>query len=70
MDGQIFQQNCEFLLDYEIDEEEWGRKKKPLRYRWPDQVRDDVLARLMALNGSTRSRGAPCRSQVLIIKGG
>ena len=21
--------DCEFLLDYEIDEEEWGRKKKP-----------------------------------------
>ena len=42
--------DCEFLLDYEIDEEEWGRKKKPLRYRWPDQVRDDVLARLMSLN--------------------
>ena len=20
---------CEFLLDYEIDEEEWGDKKKP-----------------------------------------
>ena len=42
--------DCEFLLDYEIDEEEWGRKKKPLRYRWPDEVRDDVLAKLMALN--------------------
>ena len=43
--------DCEFLLDYEIDEEEWGRKKKPYRYRWPDDVRDDVLARLMELNG-------------------
>ena len=21
--------DCEFLLDYEIDEEEWGDKKKP-----------------------------------------
>ena len=42
--------DCEFLLDYEIDEEEWGRKKKPLRYRWLDEVRDDVLAQLMALN--------------------
>ncbi len=41
---------CEFLLDYEIDEEEWGNKKKPYRYRWPDEVRDDVLARLIALN--------------------
>ena len=43
--------NCEFLLDYEIDEAEWGRKKKPWRHRWPDEVRDEVLARLMALNG-------------------
>ena len=42
--------NCEFLLDFEIDEEEWGKKKKPWRYRWPDEVRDDVLARLIALN--------------------
>ena len=40
---------CEFLLDYEIDEG-WGKKKKPWRYRWPDGVRDEVLARLMALN--------------------
>jgi hypothetical protein len=43
--------DCEFLLDYEIDEAEWGTKKKPYRYRWPDAVRDDVLARLIALNG-------------------
>ena len=42
--------DCEFLLDYEIDEETWGRKKKPYRYRWPDHVRDEVLARLLALN--------------------
>jgi hypothetical protein len=42
--------DCEFLLDYEIDEEEWGDKKKPWRYRWPDEVRDEVLARLLDLN--------------------
>ena len=42
--------SCEFLLDYEIDEEEWGRRKKPWRYRWPDDVHDEVLARLLALN--------------------
>jgi len=41
---------CEFLLDYEIDEEEWGNKKKPYRYRWPDEVRVEVLARLLELN--------------------
>ena len=42
--------DCEFLLDYEIDEENWGRKRKPYRYRWPDDIRDEVLARLLELN--------------------
>ena len=41
---------CEFLLDYEIDDEEWGNRKKPYRYRWPNEVRDEVLARLLELN--------------------
>jgi hypothetical protein len=27
-----------------------GKKKLPWRYRWPDAVRDEVLARLLALN--------------------
>ena len=42
--------HCEFLLDYEIDEEAWGTKKKPYRHRWPNEVRDEVLARLLELN--------------------
>ena len=42
--------DCDFLLDYEIDEASWGRKKKPYRYRWPEHVRDEVLARLLVLN--------------------
>jgi hypothetical protein len=46
---------CEFLLDYEDDEEDdqessGRRRKKPWRYRWPDDFRDEVLARLLALN--------------------
>ncbi|NLF73742.1 MAG: hypothetical protein GX575_32305 [Candidatus Anammoximicrobium sp.] len=72
---------CEFLLDYEDEEESvvsspWSvagttdhgqlttdhqqlttdhgqrtsRRKKPWRYRWPDDFRDEVLARLLALN--------------------
>ena len=41
---------CEFIPDYEVDEEGSGRKKKPWRYRWPDEVRDEVLMRLLALN--------------------
>jgi hypothetical protein len=42
--------DCDFFLDYEIDEEEWRNRKKPWRYRWPDDVRDEVLARLLELN--------------------
>ena len=52
--------DCQFLLDYEEDEDvdtdtqlspKRGKgKKKPWRYRWPDEVRDEVLARLLALN--------------------
>ena len=42
--------DCEFLLDYEIDEETWGKRKKPYRYRWPEEVHDEVLARLLDLN--------------------
>jgi hypothetical protein len=41
---------CTFLLDYDIDEETWGTKKKPYRYRWPEDVHHEVLARLLALN--------------------
>src|SRR5271154_4048215 len=51
--------SCEFLLDYEEDEEEEEtaglnptarRRKKPWRYRWPDEFRDEVLAKLLELN--------------------
>jgi hypothetical protein len=46
---------CEFLLDYEDEEDEdeptSGRQsKKPWRYRWPDAFRDEVLALLLDLN--------------------
>jgi hypothetical protein len=44
---------CEFILDYqEKEDEESGAhsRKKPWRYRWPDEIRDEVLARLLELN--------------------
>jgi hypothetical protein len=47
---------CEFLLDYEGEDSESGeessgrKKKKPWRYRWPEEVRYEVLARLLKLN--------------------
>ncbi|RUL88630.1 hypothetical protein [Tautonia sociabilis] len=42
----------ELLLDSEEDEEPTGRRRrrKPWRSRWPDDVRDEVLARLLELN--------------------
>ena len=66
--------DCEFLLDYEIDQEaQASTRKKPYRYRWPDEIRDEVLARLLELNaqraaeeeragvaaGATRPKAAP-----------
>ncbi len=51
---------CEFLLDYEdeMDQElatsnqelPTRHRRKPWRYRWPDDFRDEVLARLLELN--------------------
>ncbi|MFM7424536.1 MAG: type IIL restriction-modification enzyme MmeI [Elainella sp.] len=64
--------DCEFRLDYE-DEDALtpdpsprtgeGRKsrKKPWRYRWPEAVHDEVLARLLKLNqerAEAEKRGA------------
>ncbi|MBL8227246.1 MAG: N-6 DNA methylase [Bryobacterales bacterium] len=45
--------HCEFIpeFDDEADEDENGRpRRKKYRYRWPDDVRDEVLARLLELN--------------------
>jgi hypothetical protein len=52
---------CEFLLDYEDqDEEDDNRKarkgKKPYRYRLQDEFRDEVLGRLLKLNGERAER--------------
>src|SRR5262249_20625931 len=46
---------CELLLDYEEEEEDeeattGRRRKKPWRYRWPDDFRDEALARPLELN--------------------
>jgi hypothetical protein len=43
---------CDFELEWEDDEEgaNGRRRRKPWRYRWPEPVRDEVLARLLALN--------------------
>jgi hypothetical protein len=45
---------CEFFPEYDDDEddEETGsgrKRRKKFRYRWPDEIHDDVLARLLIL---------------------
>ncbi len=61
---------CQFLLDYEEDEDDTGsdssstrQKKKPWRYRWPDDFRDEVLARLLELNEQRY------KEELLLVKG-
>lgn len=53
---------CQFILDYEDDDDdtpgERTRRRKPWRYRWPDDVRDDVLARLLDLNAKRAHKEA------------
>lgn len=44
---------CEFLPEHEGEESDnvdARHSKKRLKYRWPDDVRDEVLARLISLN--------------------
>lgn len=42
---------CDFFVDYEEGEDEGeARRNKPWRYRWIDEDRDEVLARLLTLN--------------------
>ena len=46
------QPRCEFILDY-LDEEDdtpgkASKKKKPYRCRWPDEIRDGAIGRLLS----------------------
>ena len=52
--GELFFWDASDALDFQGQLQAYGaisgRRKLPWRYRWPDAVRDDVLARLLALN--------------------
>jgi hypothetical protein len=41
---------CEFIPDFNEEDDDGNEIPKNIRYRWRDEVRDDVLARLLALN--------------------
>jgi hypothetical protein len=57
--GSDLASRCEFVLDHDDEEEDDAGdtparargRKKPWRCRWPEEVRDEVLARLLELNG-------------------
>jgi len=42
--------DCEFIADYVEEDANGEPVEKSIRYRWPDAVRDEVLARLLKLN--------------------
>lgn len=42
---------CEFLAEHEANEDH-GNAPRRYRYRWPDAVRNEVLARLVELNAA------------------
>ena len=58
------QPRCEFILDYEDDEDETpgkpSKKRKPWRYGWPDEIRDDVRGWLLELNAQTGKGRSTC----------
>jgi hypothetical protein len=63
---------CQFILDYESDDDDGpgkpSKKRKPFRYRWPDDIRDEVLGRLLELNaerakGESTAPTKPARSR-------
>ena len=52
---------CEFFPEFEEDEEDESESRRPrvkkYRYRWPDEIHDEVLARLLALNQERAAQG-------------
>jgi hypothetical protein len=67
------QPRCEFIREFddEEDEDENGRpRRKKHRYRWPDEVRDDVLARLLDLNRQRALEEGQLPKESLVFAGG
>jgi hypothetical protein len=48
------QPKCEFFPEFDVEDDEESESVRPrqkrYRYRWPDDIHDEVLARLLALN--------------------
>lgn len=81
--GELFFWDATDALDFQGQLQAYGaitgRRKLPWRYRWPDAVRDDVLARLLALNAERyaeevalglHSKGGKKTSKAAVSAGG
>ena len=42
--------DCEYIPDFTEQDDDGNVIPKSIRYHWPNEVREDVLARLVALN--------------------
>jgi hypothetical protein len=66
----------DFILDYEEDDDDGADgsnrldHKKPWRYRWADEFRDEVLARLLELNRTRSEEEAQSAAAVPVTKAG
>jgi len=61
----------DFILDYEDeegDETVGGGRKKPWRYRWVDEDRDEVFARLLELNHARAEEEAQSAAAALVTR--
>ena len=46
------------VVQADVDLDKPSKKRKPWRYRWPDDIRDEVLGRLLSLNAERAALGA------------
>jgi hypothetical protein len=60
---------CEYFPEFEEAEDDEaigrGQRKQRFRYRWPDETRDDLLARLITLNRESARHEGQLVSEVL-----
>lgn len=55
--------DCDFIPDFTEEDDDGNEIPKNIRFRWPDDVRDDVLARLLALNAERAAEEARADTQ-------
>jgi hypothetical protein len=64
------QPRCEFVPEFDGDDEEGtgSPHRKKYRYRWPDDFRDEVLARLLELNRARAEEEAHSAPAIPVTK--